>query len=128
MEDDGKLIVVSMRDVIRYPRMTPAEKAQAKTWTAIKLLIYWICDPERGDLYIGMTRRGLIRRIEKHLKEQTAIGKMIRMAPDIACTWNITLFPCESIEQAVKAERAFIASVRPIFNHQHNPDNNRREL
>lgn len=112
---------ISMGDVIRHQRMTPAEKAQAKRWTSIKILVYWIEDARGQVLYVGSTKHGLLRRIRKHVRDQSVIGKMIARCPDIAATWSVALFPCDSTEHALGAERRIIAAASPVFNYQYNP-------
>lgn len=113
---------ISMRDVICHSAMTPAEKAQARRWTAIKILVYWIEAPGKGVLYVGSTRNGLLRRIRQHVRDRSIIGQIIGDFPDFASNWTVSIFPCDNPEHATRVEQKIIAKACPAFNKHHNPD------
>lgn len=113
---------VSMRDVIRHWAMTPAEKAQAKKWISIKIMVYWIEHPEKGVLYIGATSGGLLRRIRQHVRDRSIIGRIVGDFPQFAFDWTVIILPCDTIEEARSAERKMILNACPPFNNHHNPN------
>lgn len=120
--DDDLPPMVYLRDVLRYKQMTPAEKAQAKQWSAFKVLVYWIEDAHGRCVYIGMTRNGIRARFSTHFKSRNFIGKLFQFHPEILNTWKVSIFPMESVERARHFEKMFTRLAKPLFNFRGNSD------